>query len=138
MGAWADLNSGIETALTGIGYTLPPDQDPERWPSWAIGVGGVARWASVSLVPDAGSVSGSDDTTRHALTVRTICGHPWSDSASQAAALNAAQAIRAAIETTAGHVSGTAHAVYEGASVERLGACYLVTVTFQVIQTDTY
>jgi hypothetical protein len=138
MGAWADLNTAIGTALTGAGYTLPADQNPERWPSWAVGSSGAAVWVAVGLEPGAGSISGDSDTTRHALTVRTLCGGPWSASSSQTAALDAARAIRAALETTAGFVSGAAHAVYDSTSVDRLGACYLVSVSFDVIQMDTY
>jgi len=138
MGAWATLNTAIGAALTGAGYVLPAEQNPERWPSWAIGSSGAARWVAVDLQPAAGAIQGSDDTVRHELTVRAICGGPWSASTSQSAALDAARAVRAALETTAGHVSGTAHAVYDSTSVDRLGACYLVSVSFTVYQMDTY
>ena len=138
MAAWATLNTAIGTALTGAGYTLPAEQDPERWPSWAIGSSGAARWVAVDLQPAAGAIQGGNDTTRHELTVRTICGGPWSASSSQSAALDAARAIRAALETTAGLVDGSAHAVYDSTSVDRLGACYLVSVTFTFIQSDSY
>jgi hypothetical protein len=138
MSAWADLNTAIGTALTGAGYVLPREQDPERWPSWAIGSSGAARWVAVDLQPAAGAIQGGGDTIRHELTVRAICGGPWSASTSQAAALDFARACRAALETTAGFVSGSAHAVYQSVSVTRLGACYLVSVSFNVIQFDTY
>jgi len=138
MAAWATLNTAIGTALTGAGYMLPAEQDPERWPSWAIGASGAARWAAVDLQPAAGAIQGGSDTTRHELTVRAICGGPWSASSSQSAALDAARAIRAALETTAGLAGGAAQAEYESVDVARLGACYLVSVSFTVYQMDTY
>jgi len=138
MAAWATLNTAIGTALTGSGYTLPAEQEPERWPSWAIGSSGAARWVAVDLQPATGAIQGGSDTVRHELTVRAICGGPWSASTSQAAALDFARACRAALETTAGFVSGTAMAEYESTAVARLGACYLVSVSFTVYQMDTY
>lgn len=138
MGAWGDLSNAVKTALTGAGYVLATTQEPAEWPSHAVGASGAPSWVAFAIEPTDSPINGSSAMTRSTLTIRALAGHPWSWSASEAAALDFARAVRALLDTASGLSDVSAQLVFDSVSASRVGACYSVSVQFEIYQTDTY
>lgn len=139
MAAWHTMRDEIAAALMAAGYVVAPEP-VDQWPSWAIGADGAGRWVALSVTPSSGDLGGSDAAMiRHRVTVRGLAGLPMSPDSTDGAALDLARSLRATIETTAGYVSGTAHAVAADTTVDPFGAgLRLVAVAFDVHQLDQF
>lgn len=138
MGAWGDLSNAVKTALTGAGYVLATTQEPAEWPSHAVGSAGAPSWVAFTIEPTDSPTSSGNAMTVSTLEIRALAGHPWSWSASEAAALDFARTIRALLDTASGLSDVSAQFVFDSVSASKVGACYSVSVQFTIYQTDTY